>query len=327
LTLCWRLFLPAASLLTLAAGTLVITGVHVTQSLGFLHRIKRHFHIFAPRYLVLTLENTLHWCRSQGAVATMPVVVKLILGKERFVVVSLQINRCPKLFQHGALHAFDLTIEVWRSRSIWTPFDALFQETLLNLGRGELGFLVGLDALNWKGHLLTNLFEKAQGVHGSACWKCRGDQIAGAVADNRILVQAGCDLAGVELDALTRDGLFIALWLMALPLGVQPPSVVSLQNYMNCTERERSLVQSLKLVLDAAYAKPPLVTQFQEPLLLGRRHFLTRQPSRAFAHIPEASLADHLVAPNPFAEGWARDAAVTTHIPSITCFLEQAHPC
>ena len=64
----------------------------------------------------------------------------------------------------------------------------------------------GLDALDRERHLLEHLLEEGQGVGGRAARIEAQHLEAGAVVDGGVLVEAGADLADVELDAVAGTG-------------------------------------------------------------------------------------------------------------------------
>src|SRR6478735_7146563 len=117
---------------------------------------------------------------------------------------GLEAHRRPELLKRGALNAFDFAVQVGRAWSVGPELDAPVTQAALDLVGEELTAAVGLDALHREGHAGAHALKEVERVAGTFVRIDAQHLPAGAVVDGGVLVEARCDLAGVELDAVAR---------------------------------------------------------------------------------------------------------------------------
>ena len=133
--------------------------------------------------------------------------------------------------------AFNLTIQVRRTRLVRTKFDAIIHQLSLNFLCEEFCTTVGLYSLYWKWHFLDYLIDKNKGVCCRPPVKHIQYAISRAVINSSILVNSRSDFACIHLHSITWNGSLVTDEVFFLPLKYYWFNVMSGQHLMYGSKR------------------------------------------------------------------------------------------
>lgn len=175
-------------------------------------------------------------------------------------------------------------------------------QLLLDRVGEELLTAIGLNALDRERHLLDDLFEKCQCAGRGPAGKETQHLEARAVVDGGVLIEAGADLADIDLDAVARDGTTVAL--DALP-PQQPTFQMALavpdEDLVDGVERQFDVVLADELDPQALHPEPTLPAQVEDHLGFRLEHLAIGRAMRPAAAVLESELPLIAIPAPPFA--------------------------
>lgn len=170
----------------------------------------------------------------------------------------LEVNGGPELHAISALRAFDLTVEVRRSRTVRPELDTLLAQGVLKRGSDELTAPVALDALYGKGKLLDQMLtHKVGGVGGGSARIERQNTHPSAVINSGELIQVLADLTGVYLDTVAWNGTRVALGGTRVSRRTQNRDAMPMQHLPDRARGKAQLMQAQQFALQTFGAQAP----------------------------------------------------------------------
>jgi hypothetical protein len=155
--------------------------------------------------------------------------------------------------------------------------DAPSLQLLLDLVGEELLTAVGLDALHGERHFLEHLLEEGQAVGGGAARVEAEDLEARAVVDRGVLVEAGADLADVDLHPVAGYRAAVALGALAAEwASLQPALAVADEDLVDGVERQLERVLADELDAQPLDPELALAAERQDERFLGRSDLAVR---------------------------------------------------
>lgn len=136
-----------------------------------------------------------------------------------------------------------------RARADRPELDPPVAQLVLHLVGEELLSAIGLNALNGKRHGRAQLPQKGNRVGGSLAREDAGDLPAGAIVDCSVLIDAGGNLADIDLNAIAGHRPTVSLAALAAQAGpLQQVLAVPNQNLVDGVEREPQAMLADQLV-------------------------------------------------------------------------------
>lgn len=205
--------------------------------------------------------------------------------------------------------------------------DAHREQRVADLIGSELGAVVSLEALNGERDLIKDLLQEIEDIGCGAPRIERRDEVARAVVDEGVLVQARGELHGVHLHPLVGQGRAIAERRLRALGRAQRRRFVALEDSVDGLQSKVTALLPAQLLLDAPRANVAFPAQPQIPLIFLLKNLALGAGLRPAALRDQSCLAPLLVPAQPLPERRAGDAAAATHQADVTYLLVEPDPC